>query len=260
VYAEGGKTEAVIRVGTSGWQYDSWRGPFYPSDLPKRSWLSHYAARLPVVEVNNSFYQLPKEETFDRWRAEVPEGFVFVVKASRYITHIRRLRECKEPVDLFWSLVVRLGDRLGPVLFQLPPNFRADPELLDGFLRLLPAAMRPAIEFRHDSWRKDRVLELLDRAGAAWVMADRPGWRVPVILTGGWSYVRFHQGRPTHPGYTRAKLRAWADRIAALDAQDVYVFFNNDEMSAAPADAATLCELLADRGQDVMLAPAVRPA
>jgi uncharacterized protein YecE (DUF72 family) len=255
VYADPSKPGGVTHVGTSGWQYDSWRGPFYPKDLPKRAWLAHYATRFPVVEVNNSFYQLPKEETFDRWRNEVPDGFRFAVKASRYITHIRRLRDCRAPVELFWSRATRLGDKLGPVLFQLPPNFKADPGVLAEFLRVLPQPMRAALEFRHDSWRRDDVLGLLDAAGAAWVLADRPGWRVPTIVTGAWSYIRFHEGRRTHPGYARSKLRTWADRIGDMDARDVYVFFNNDSMAAAPADATTLVGLLADRGRDV-----VRPA
>jgi uncharacterized protein YecE (DUF72 family) len=241
----------VVLVGTSGWQYDSWRGSFYPRDLQKRAWLAHYATRFPSVEVNNSFYQLPKEETFDRWRTEVPESFRFAVKASRYITHIRRLRDCREAVELFWSRASRLGGALGPVLFQLPPNFKADARLLGEFLRVLPGGMRAAFEFRHDSWRRDDVYRVLDGAGAAWVLADRPGWRVTTIVTGRWSYVRFHQGRRTHPGYVRSKLRTWADRIGGMEARDVYVFFNNDPLAAAPADAATIAELLADRGLEV---------
>lgn len=253
MYPQAGTTEDVIHVGTSGWQYDSWKGRFYPRDLPKSGWLAHYATRFPVVEVNNSFYQLPKPETFDRWRSEVPDRFRFVVKASRYITHIRRLRDGREPVRLFWSRATRLGDKLGPVLFQLPPNFDADPPRLQGFLRVLPAEMRAAFEFRHDSWRTQEVHELLDRHGAAWVLADRPGWRVPLIVTGGWSYIRFHQGRRAHPGYTRSKLRAWANKIAGLEAEDTYIFFNNDPLAAAARDAATLRELLLARGQGVSM-------
>jgi uncharacterized protein YecE (DUF72 family) len=244
----------MVLVGTSGWQYDSWRGPFYPKGMPKRAWLDHFATRFPVVEVNNSFYQLPREPTFDRWREESPDGFRFAVKASRYITHIRRLRECRDPVDLFWSRATRLRQKLGPVLFQLPPNFRADPKLLAEFLAILPPGIRAAFEFRDDSWRTDDVLGSLDRAGAAWVLADRPGWRVPLIVTGGWTYLRFHQGRITHPGYTRSKLRTWADRIAGLPVRDGYAFFNNDPLAAAPADAAALIDLLEQRGLEVATA------
>jgi uncharacterized protein YecE (DUF72 family) len=241
----------VIWVGTSGWQYRSWKDRFYPRGLPQRAWLEHYVTRFPVVEVNNSFYRLPEEATFDRWRDATPPEFVFVVKASRYITHIRRLRDAKDAVDLFWSRATRLAAKLGPILFQFPPNFRADPGLLKEFLGTLPSGMRPAFEFRDDSWRIDAVYDLLDRAGGAWVMADRPGWRVPTVVTGGWSYLRFHQGRSSHPAYTRRKLRTWADRIADLNVADVYVFFNNDELAAAPVDAQALMDLLMEMGCDV---------
>jgi uncharacterized protein YecE (DUF72 family) len=246
----------MIHVGTSGWQYRDWKGTFYPSKLPQRAWLSHYVSVFATVEVNNSFYQLPKEETFDTWREAVPRDFLFAVKASRYITHIRRLREAKESVELFWSRATHLRSKLGPVLFQLPPNFKADPGVLRDFLAVLPKGIRPAFEFRDDSWRADEVLELLDGAGAAWVLADRPGWQVPEIVTGGWSYVRFHQGRRLHPGYARPKLRRWADRIASANARHTFVYFNNDAGGAAPEDALTLIGLLQDRGQKVALARA----
>lgn len=237
----------MIWIGTSGWQYQHWRGRLYPKGLPQRAWLARYAEAFATVEVNNSFYQLPRESTFDRWREETPAGFTFAVKASRYITHIRRMRDCREPVELFWSRARRLEGKLGPILFQLPPGFRADLSLLAEFLRALPAGVRPAFEFRDDSWRDDAILRLLDGAGAAWVIADRPGWRVSVIVTGGWSYLRFHQGRLAHPAYSRAKLRAWADRIAALSAKDVWIYFNNDGLGAAPRDALVLAELLSSR-------------
>jgi uncharacterized protein YecE (DUF72 family) len=241
----------MIHVGTSGWQYAHWRGLFYPKGQPQRAWLTHYAATFATVEVNNSFYQLPKEETFQRWRAAVPRDFLFAVKASRYITHIRRLRDAKESVDLFWSRATRLKSNLGPVLFQLPPNFKADAGLLRNFLGVLPKQMRAAFEFRDDSWGTDEVVGLLNQAGAAWVLADRPGWRVPDIVTGGWSYVRFHQGRSFHPGYATPKLRRWADRIASTQAKETFVYFNNDALGAATDDARTLIRLLQERGTPV---------
>lgn len=241
----------MIYVGTSGWQYKSWKGPFYPAALPQTAWLRHYATRFPVVEVNNSFYMLPKESSFDRWRTESPPGFVVVVKANRYVTHIRRLRDPKDAVGLFWSRATRLREKLGPVLFQLPPNFRVDVALLRDFLSVLPAGMKAAFEFREGSWWRDDVYEALDAARAAWVLADRPGWRVPLVVTGGWSYLRFHQGRPDHPAYTSEKLSKWADRIAGLPVEDSYVFFNNDPLAAAPSDAARLVKLLTSRGAEV---------
>jgi uncharacterized protein YecE (DUF72 family) len=246
----------MIYVGTSGWQYRDWKDRFYSKGVPQRAWLTEYAATFPTVEVNNSFYQLPKEGTFDRWAETTPDGFLFAVKASRYITHIRRLREASDSVELFWSRASRLRSKLGPVLFQLPPNFKADPDVLQAFLRTLPKQLRPAFEFRDDSWRRDDVLELLDGAGASWVLADRPGWRVPEIVTGGWSYVRFHQGQQLRPGYARSKLRRWADRIASTEAKDTFVYFNNDQRAAAPRDAAVLTRMLSERGQKLASAPA----
>jgi uncharacterized protein YecE (DUF72 family) len=243
----------MIHVGTSGWQYRDWKNGFYSRGLPQRAWLAHYASVFPTVEVNNSFYQLPKEETFGKWQEATPKGFLFAVKASRYITHIRRLREARDSVTLFWSRARHLGSKLGPVLFQLPPNLKADPPLLAEFLKVLPKSMRAAFEFRDDSWQMEEVLGLLEEAGAAWVLADRPGWRVPEIVTGGWSYIRFHQGRSFHPGYARSKLRRWADRIASSDARDTFVYFNNDALGAAPEDAMTLIRLLQDDGQEVAM-------
>ena len=172
--AEGrGQIRSVILVGTSGWQYRDWKERFYPAGLPQRGWLEFFSRRFPTVEVNNSFYRLPTEEVFVRWKEASAPGFVVAVKASRYITHIRRLREAGDAVELFWSRTRKLGSKLGPVLFQLPPRFGADIELLRSFLRTLPSTMRAAFEFRDPSWDAPEVLEALDRAGAALVLADR---------------------------------------------------------------------------------------
>jgi len=249
----------VIWIGTSGWQYRDWRGTFYPEKLPQRRWLEFFASRFPTVEVNNSFYMLPKESSFERWRDETTPGFLITVKASRYITHIRRLRDAGDAVDLFWSRTRLLGDKLGPVLFQMPPRFGADVDLLSAFLRLLPAELRrPAFEFRDASWETPDVYRALDRAGAAWVLPDRPGWRIPIVVTGGWSYVRFHQGGhgPRGSDYAREKLRRWAERIAGLGTDEVYVYFNNDPGGAAVRDAAVMMDLLEDRGLPVVRAGA----
>ena len=243
----------MIQVGTSGWQYRDWRGRFYPRGLAQVRWLEFFSRRFPTVEVNNSFYRLPSADAFAKWRRDTPGYFVVTVKASRYITHIRRLREQKDSVDLFWSRAVHLGDKLGPVLFQLPPRFRADVPLLAEFIAVLPKQMRAAFEFRDASWETDDVYSLLDRAGYAYVLADRPGWRVRTVVTGGWSYLRFHEGGHGSVGseYTLEKLRRWADRIAEIDAEDVYVYFNNDPDCAAIRDAARMMRLLEQRGRQV---------
>jgi uncharacterized protein YecE (DUF72 family) len=238
----------VIHVGTSGWQYGDWRGVLYPEQLPQREWLPRYAEVFSTVEVNNTFYRLPDRETFVHWRRQTPPGFVVTVKASRYLTHIRRLRDAKDGIDLLWERSRGLGDRLGPVLFQLPPRFPVDVDRLRAFLRWLPRSMRPAFEFRDTSWHTDEVHGLLDDRGAALVWPDRPGWRATLPVTGGWVYVRFHQGRRSRPDYARDKLRRWADRIAGLEG---YVYFNNDTGGAAVRDALAMIDLLRARGVEV---------
>jgi uncharacterized protein YecE (DUF72 family) len=245
----------VIRVGTSGWQYADWRERFYPRDVPQREWLAFFARRFATTEVNNSFYRLPAEGVFARWRDVTPPGFVMAVKASRFLTHMRRLREPEEPVQRLWSRATELGDRLGPILFQLPPRFPADAGRLSALLDTLPAPMRPAFEFRDPSWHTASIFDLLSRRDAPVVWADRPGARIGLPLTASWSYLRFHQGRTTAPGYTREKLRRWAERIAALAVEDTYVYFNNDPGGAAVRDARTLIELLRELGAPVAPAP-----
>ena len=235
-------------VGTSGWQYRDWRGAFYPRALPQREWLPFFASHFETVEVNNSFYRLPERSTFERWREQTPPGFIVTVKASRFITHLKRLKDPEDPVALFWERATGLGDRLGPVLFQLPPRFRAEPDRLGRLLEVLPEAIRPAFEFRDDSWLTDEVFAMLERAGAALVWPDRPGTRAELPVVGGWLYVRFHQGTRDGPDYRRDKLRRWASRIAEADAREAFVYFNNDPTAAAIRDARTMRELLREQG------------
>ena len=237
-------------VGTSGWQYRDWRGVFYPERQPQRLWLEYYAGQFATVENNGTFYRLPSRDTFDRWRERVPADFVMTVKASRYLTHVRRLRDPAEPVRRLLEAAAGLGDRLGPVLLQLPPDLRAEPRLLADCLAQFPAAIRVAVEPRHDSWWTDEVRDLLAARNAALVWADRqgtaitPGWR-----TADWGYLRCHEGDGEQwPRYRERTLRAWAERCAAdfPDEADVYVYFNNDQRGAAPFDAAAIAA--ADRG------------
>lgn len=240
----------MILVGTSGWQYDDWRGRFYPDDLPKSRWLEHFSSSFPTVEVNNTFYRLPKPETFTAWREGSGEDFEITIKASRFITHIRRLRDCRQPLRLLWSRCEKLGPKLGAVLFQLPPRFPSDPARLRSFCRLLPRQMRAAFEFRDRSWENDDVFDILDHAGSAFVWADTPGARVPEVVTGNWAYVRFHKGGRSRPGYSREKLRRWADRLAGAP-RDALVYFNNDTGGAAVCDARTFTELLRKRKRGI---------
>ncbi|HWL91183.1 MAG TPA: DUF72 domain-containing protein [Actinomycetota bacterium] len=234
----------TVHIGTSGWRYDDWRGRFYPEDVPQRKWLEFYASQFPTVEVNNSFYRLPERDMFRRWREQTPTGFIVAVKASRFITHMKRLEDPEEPVALLWERASGLGDRLGPILFQLPPRFPVDVGRLRHLLSVLPAGMRPVFEFRDTTWYTDEVFLLLDGAGAAIVWPDRPGVRPTLPALGGRLYVRFHQGTTRGPGYRRDKLRRWASRIAAADAKEAFIYFNNDPTGAAVRDARTMTELL----------------
>ncbi|MEV5334655.1 DUF72 domain-containing protein [Streptomyces werraensis] len=242
-----------LLVGTSGWQYKDWRGVLYPPGLPVRLWLEEYAAAFPTVEVNNAFYRLPSRETFAAWRERTPPGFVVAVKASRYLTHVKRLRDPEEPVERLMSRATALGDRLGPVLLQLPPTLRADPALLDACLRCFPESTRVAVEPRHPSWWTPDVRAVLESRGAALCWADvlsRPV--TPLWRTTDWGYVRFHQGRAhPWPNYGRQALRTWLHRITSTwpHEADVYAYFNNDPNAAAVHNAGTLMGLTRPKGR-----------
>lgn len=242
----------VVHVGTSGWQYDSWRGVLYPPGLAQRRWLERYAEEFATVENNGAFYRLPRRETFESWRERLPAGFVMAVKASRYLTHIRRLRDPEEPVRRLLDVAAGLGDRLGPVLLQLPPNLQAEPDRLDGCLTQFPRDVRVAVEPRHESWWSDEVRALLERHDAALCWADRKGRPVtPLWRTAGWGYLRLHEGaaRPW-PAYGGQALRSWADRLAGTwsGGEDVFVYFNNDPGGAAVRDAVRFAGLLRRTG------------
>jgi uncharacterized protein YecE (DUF72 family) len=255
-----------VLVGTSGWQYRDWRGVLYPPGLPQRTWLECYASHYATVENNGSFYRLPSPETFASWRARTPEGFVMAVKASRYLTHVRRLRDPAEPAGRLLSAAAGLGDRLGPVLLQLPPTFPADPGALDDCLRefaqfpmasVAPGSsgVRVAVEFRHDSWWSDEIRELLARHNAALCWADRLGHPItPLWRTADWGYLRFHEGAAQPwPRYGERALGSWVERMTQTwpDSTDVFVFFNNDPGGAAIYDAAAFASLVRRAGRQV---------
>jgi uncharacterized protein YecE (DUF72 family) len=233
----------VWRVGTSGWQYRDWRGPFYPQKLAQRLWLEHYAGVFDTVEVNNAFYRLPERSTFEAWRDRTPPGFVVTVKASRYLTHIKRLKDPEEPVSRLVERYDGLGRRRGPILLQLPPTLQADPDLLDAALRRFPRRIRVAVEFRHDSWWTDAVQEVLVRRRAALVWADRGEKPLnPLWATTDWGYLRLHSGATGWP-YSDETLQRWALELRSAFAQG-YAYANNDPGAAAPRDALRLRELL----------------
>jgi uncharacterized protein YecE (DUF72 family) len=248
-----------VLVGTSGWQYRDWRGVLYPPGLPQRRWLEHYAALYATVENNGSFYRLPSPQTFADWRRRTPTGFMMAVKASRYLTHVRRLRDPAEPVGRLLRAASDLGDRLGPVLLQLPPDLRADADALDGCLREFAAfpGLRPrvAVEFRHESWWTEEVQQVLAQHRAALCWADRLGRPVtPLWRTAEWGYLRLHEGaaQPS-PRYGQQSLSSWARRIAETwpDDADVFAYFNNDQGGAAVYDAAAFANTVQQAGRQV---------
>jgi uncharacterized protein YecE (DUF72 family) len=249
----------TVWLGTSGWQYRDWRGPVYPQKLKQAAWLEHYVTLFDTVEVNNAFYRLPTAETFARWAARTPPNFVVTVKASRYLSHIKRLKEPEEPVERFVERARHLGPKIGPILLQLPPRFRAEPARLDETLTHFERhGLRVAVEVRDPSWMVDEVRDVLAQHDAANVWADRHERVVtPLWRTAGWGYVRLHEGAATHPCYTRPTLDAWARRIRAShdDSDDVYVYFNNDPHGCAVYDAALFARACRRLGLTVTHAP-----
>lgn len=247
----------MIWVGTSGWVYPHWVDRFYPRELPEPDWLTYYARRFATVEINRSFYRLPDREQFAAWRAEAEaarSGFVFAVKASRYLTHMRKLNAPEESLHRLLTAAEGLGANLGPYLYQLPPRWRANPERLAHFVALLPPGRRAAFEFRDPSWYVPDVLSVLAEHGCALAVAVGGALPTPddVTYAGPFDYVRFHNGL-YGIGLSEDELRYWADRIAAAgaDGRDVYAYFNNDPDGCAIRDALRLRELLAARGASV---------
>lgn len=240
-----------MRIGCSGWEYKHWRGDFYPSDIPKTRWFEHYAAAFDTVEINNTFYRLPEAETFARWANRAPMRFLFAVKASRFLTHMKKLKDPEEPVERLFSRMRSLGRHLGPVLYQLPPGWKLDRGRLEHFLQVLPPGVRHVVEFRDPSWYTDDVLALLERHRVALCLHDMRGSATVRQRVGPFVYARFH-GATGHydGGYTDDRLQAWADW---LDAQrsagaDVYAYFNNDVGGHAPRNAVTLRRFMEERG------------
>jgi uncharacterized protein YecE (DUF72 family) len=254
----------TVIIGTSGWQYRDWRGRFYPQKLPQRLWLEHYAERFATVESNNAFYRLPERHTFVAWRERTPPDFRWAVKASRYLTHIKRLRDPQEPVARLLERAAGLEHRLDAILLQLPPTLRADADLLRECLAQFPAGTRVAVEPRHESWWTDEIRALLERYGAALCWADRDEQPIaPLWRTTDWGYLRFHTGAAQPwPRYRPETLQLWADRLAATWApeDDVLVYFNNDPGGAAVIDAVLFAEAVGRTGRVTTRVPTMDEA
>lgn len=244
------EADAVARVliGTSGWHYDSWRGPFFPADLPLKSQLRYYASQFRTAELNGVFYRTPTLETVKAWRAQAGKDFVFAWKASKFITHWKRLSDNSvNSLALIEERLSLLGAAAGPVLFQLPPNFEADGERLASFFKLLPKRRRYSFEFRHPSWYQPSVMKILSQQNAALCLSDHHDAPAPWKRTADFVYIRAHGPGGRYKGhYSRQSLSKWAARIKSWKKQgfDVYCYFDNDQKSAAPADALKLRRLL----------------
>ena len=231
-----------VRTGTSGFSYPAWEGHFYPPGTKRPDMLSFYAGKLGAVEINNTFYRMPKADLLERWRDAVPESFRFALKASRRITHHQRLKDAGDSVEYLFGTAKVLGERLGPFLFQLPPYLRRDDDRLAAFLERLPAGLRAAFEFRHASWFDDAVFALLEEAGAALCVADAGGDHdAPLEATTDFGYLRLRR-----EDYDEAALRSWADRIRRQPWRETYVFFKHEDEGAGPRMAARFESLLAE--------------
>ena len=242
----------MIRVGTSGWSYDHWAGTFYPHDLPRSRWSAYYRTRFPVVEINATFYRLPRATTVVKWRDEARDGFRYVVKGSRYITHVRRLDDCADPVSRFLGRIAAMAPVTLAVLWQLPPDLPRDDERLERFLGLLPSRLgdvplRHAVEFRHRTWVAGEVHDLLRRHDVSNVWVSSLAMPADRTTTSDLVYARFHglDGGWEHD-YRADELAPWVEALRAAPADGV-AFFNNDGRGHAPANARLLCELLGDR-------------
>jgi uncharacterized protein YecE (DUF72 family) len=254
----------TVLIGTSGWQYRDWRGRFYPQKLPQRLWLEHYALHFATVESNNAFYRLPEHDTFVAWRERTPPDFRWAVKASRFLTHIKRLREPQEPVARLMDRAAGLEHKLDTILLQLPPTLKADAGLLRDCLAQFPSVTRVAVEPRHESWWTDEIRALLERYGAALCWADRDEKAIaPLWRTADWGYLRFHTGAAEPwPRYRPETLQLWADRLAAAwgPQEDVLVYFNNDPGGAAVIDAVVFADAVRRTGRTATRVPTAEQA
>lgn len=239
---------AKIHIGTSGWNYEHWEGPFYPEDLSKEDWLDHYQGQFDTVEVNNTFYNLPNPETLKDWKNQVPEDFTFAAKANRYITHMKKLKEPKDSLENMLNVFNAFGDKLDPILFQLPPNWNFDEDRLRHFMDLLPNELLTTFEFRDESWINDTTFDILRENDSAFCIYDLAGYQSPMEVTADYVYVRLHgpSDQKYQGKYNGDQLAWWADRINEWRDQDldVYLYFDNDEQGFAPQNALELKDMV----------------
>jgi uncharacterized protein YecE (DUF72 family) len=237
-----------IHIGTSGWNYKHWLGPFYPERFPAQDMLEFYARHFDTVELNNSFYHLPTANSFEKWRDITPQDFVFAVKASRFTTHMKKLKEPTSSTDKFFAAAEKLEEKLGVILFQLPPRWKVNLERLSEFLQAMPREYRYAFEFREESWFTSEVYDLLKKHSVALCVYHMKGWNSPIEVTADFVYVRMHGTETQYGGsYSLKMLEEWASQIRQWqsESKDVYVYFNNDPEAQAIRNALTLKEMMA---------------
>jgi uncharacterized protein YecE (DUF72 family) len=247
-----GPTVSNIHVGCSGWVYNHWRGSLYPEGLPQRRWFERYAEEFDTVEINASFYRVPLGSTFEGWRDKAPPVFRYAVKVNRFVTHMKKLLDCEEEVDRFISLARQLGDKLGPLLYQLPPSLHRNLERLDAFLGHLPGDLEHVVEFRHKSWYDEEVLAALDKHHVGFVTHDMKGLVSPRWASGKAAYVRFHGAGGKYWGrYSDDALLEWTDWVLeqASVGRSVWCYFNNDIHGHAIDDARTLKSMVRQMGR-----------
>lgn len=245
----------TVCIGTSGWVYPHWRGTFYPQELRQKEWFGYYSRRFDTVEINNSFYRLPSPAVFAAWRAQAPPGFLYSVKASRFLTHVKKLIDPEQPLQAFFEGAVNLKETLGPILYQLPPGWTPDLHRFRHFLDALPQGYSHVVEFRDARWLTDEVFGLMERHGVSHCIHDRYGLDIPHRITAAPVYVRLH-GDPAPGGdYPRAALEAWSERIRAWGegSLDVFLYFNNDVGGYAVKNAAALKTILGISGSQSRL-------
>ena len=243
-------SEKRVHIGTSGWHYEHWSGLFYPANMPKEQFFSHYTGYFQTVEINNSFYHLPKKETFKQWRDAAPPGFIFAVKASRFITHMKKLKEPERSLPTFMERIEALEEKLGPILFQLPPYWKRNTERLNSFLRALPEGYRYSFEFRDESWFHPEVYEALSQQGAAFCIYELAGVQSPREITADFAYIRLHGPGDAYSGcYSSETLAEWAETFLqwSKEGKEIYCYFDNDELGYAAQNATELQALVKEK-------------
>ncbi len=241
-----------IHIGTSGWSYDHWKGPFYPENLPNDQMLDYYIQHFQTLEINNSFYQLPRKSTLEQWRDAAPESFVFTAKASRYITHMKKLKDSEESVSIFLDRISMLEDKLGPILFQLPPHWRFNAKRLGNFLRNLSNEFRYVFEFRDKSWLNEHTYDLLSRYDAAFCIYDLDGFLSQKKITTEFVYVRLHgPDGPYQGSYDNRTLAGWAGTFSTWSTQGhaIFCYFDNDQAGYAAQNAGRLQSMLQEQSK-----------